>query len=106
MTACHGVRCASAAAQAMATAVVRLDSRFERESPDSRGTTPFEACGRGNCPCLEITVTLPWNPSRRAPSSTSTMVRPEPMIVMVFAPLIRSGGRASKGASAPVRVDA
>ena len=61
-------RCAVrlAAVQAIATAVVRLDSRFERERPESRGMTPFEACGRGNCPCLEITVTLPWNPSRRA----------------------------------------
>ena len=34
MTACHGVPCASAAAQAMATAGSGSTARFERESPD------------------------------------------------------------------------
>ena len=66
MIACHGVPCASAASQAMATAEVSTATRFERGRPICCGTTPFAACGRGNCPRREITVTLPWNPSRRA----------------------------------------
>ena len=59
-----------------------LDTRFERGRARCWGTTPLAACGRGNCPRREITVAMPWKPSRRAPIRTSTMVSPEPIRAM------------------------
>jgi hypothetical protein len=52
-----------------------------------------------------MTVALPWKPSRRAPSSTSTMVRPDPINTIELADAIRSPGTISNGASAPVERD-
>jgi hypothetical protein len=53
MMACHGVPCASAASQAMRTAAVNKDRRFDFGRPITCGTTPLAACGRGNCPRRE-----------------------------------------------------
>lgn len=79
---------------------------FGAGKPDLLWPTPFAACNRGSCPRGEITVTLPWNPWRRALNRTSTMVRPEPINAMDLALANRAGGSTSKGASAPVGVDA
>ena len=59
MTACHGVPLSSAISQEMRIAAASSDTRFERGSPISFGTTPFGACGRGNCPRRETTSAVP-----------------------------------------------
>src|SRR5262245_47640029 len=49
-----------------------------------------------------MTTALPWKPSRRALSSTSTMVSPEPISTIDLAAAVRSADTISYGASAPV----
>ena len=99
--ACHGVPLSSAISQAMRIAAASIETRFERGSPIFFGTTPLGACGRGNCPRREMTSAVPWKPSRRAASSTSTMVSPEPIKAICRAATISSGATLSNGASAP-----
>ena len=85
MMACHGVPCASAASQAIRTAAVSSDRRFDFGRPICWGTTPLAACGLGNWPRREMIVAAPENPSRRALNKTSTIVRPEPISTIVLA---------------------
>ena len=101
-TACQGVPCVSAISQAMRMAAVSREMLFDCGNATSSGSTPLAACGLGNWPRRETMVAVPVKPSRRARTSVSTMLKPEPIRVIDFALVSRSPAITSEGKSAPV----